>query len=189
MIGRDLQRRLFRDRHGVAAVEMAMVAPILLLLTLGSTDMGNFFLSEHVVQKAVRDGARYAARQPMAAFVSGGSAGTGCRSTPTEPTNSNIQRLVRTGQIAIVSGAPVRLSGWGNDSTVTITVSCVGSAGGSNMTGIYSGLTYGSGSTALGAPVVTVSASVPYSSLFGLAGLPNPTLTLYAKSQAAVMGI
>src|SRR3546814_6902005 len=42
---------------------MALVSPMLILLMFGSFELGNYFLDEHVVLKAVRDGARYAARQ------------------------------------------------------------------------------------------------------------------------------
>src|SRR3546814_13564998 len=58
-----LWRSLARDRSGAAAAEMALVSPMLIILMFGSFELGNYFLDEHVVLKAVRDGARYAARQ------------------------------------------------------------------------------------------------------------------------------
>ena len=39
-----------------------------------------------------------------------------------------------------------------------------------------------------GAPVVTVSAAVTYSTFFGSMGLGATTLTLHAQSEAAVIG-
>ncbi len=46
-----------RDR-GVAAVEFALVLPLLLLLILGSIDWGFFFYVDQVVTNAAREGAR-----------------------------------------------------------------------------------------------------------------------------------
>lgn len=178
---------LMRDRAGAAAAEMALVIPLLLVLLLGAFELGHFFYYEHVVQKAVRDGARYAARQPMEKFVSGGATGTGCKTSPDEPVLTNTRNLVRTGQVA--SGGSSRLGGWTDGSTtVFIDVACSTTAGGQTMTGIYSGMQYGVSSTAVGAPIVTVRAQVPYTSLFGAAGLGG-SLKLNARSQAAVIGI
>ena len=54
---------LLRSRRGSAAAEMALVSPLLAVLMIGSVELGNFFYNEHILMKAVRDGARYAARQ------------------------------------------------------------------------------------------------------------------------------
>src|SRR5690348_6628430 len=59
-----------RDQSASAAVEMALVTPLLLALLFGSVELGNFFMSEHALEKQVRDGARYAARLPLAAAYS-----------------------------------------------------------------------------------------------------------------------
>ena len=65
---------LWRDRNGAAAAEMALVAPLLLILMFGSFEVGKFFWDEHLVTKAVRDGARFAARQSFASMPCGGPA-------------------------------------------------------------------------------------------------------------------
>ena len=46
---------------GAAAAEMALVLPILIALMFGSFELGNYFLNQHVVTKAVRDGLRFEA--------------------------------------------------------------------------------------------------------------------------------
>ena len=48
--------RLLRDKRGNAAVEMALVTPLLLLILFGSVELGNYFMDEHTLVKAVRDG-------------------------------------------------------------------------------------------------------------------------------------
>ena len=157
-----------------AAVEMALVAPMLITLMFGSFELGNYFLDDHVVTKAVRDGARFAARQSFTYYSS-------CSGSPSDPALTQIKNVVRTGQIA--DGGAARLPGWTSASTITVTISCnITGNGGSAFSGIYTGMTSG-------APVVTISADVPYTSLFNSLGFSSTSLRLRGSSQAAVMGI
>ena len=50
-------------RRAAAAAEMALVLPLLLTLMFGALEVGNYFMNEHTLLKAVRSGARFAARQ------------------------------------------------------------------------------------------------------------------------------
>lgn len=172
--------RLFRSLAGSAAAEMALVAPMLLLLLFGSVEVGKYFMDEHIVVKAVRDGARFAARQQMTNFIT--TAGV-CQSAPLGSVVANTKSLVRTGNTA---GTGTRLSYWTDDSTVTITSACYAQKGGQDMAGIYGGVTYNG--AAVGAPVVTVSATVPYQPLLGLFGIIGGS-NLVATEQAAVTGV
>lgn len=160
---------LIRCRDGSAAAEMALVTPLLLTLLFGSFELGNYFLDNHVVAKAVRDGARYASRRSFSEYT--------CASASTDVVDKT-RNLTRTGQVA--TGGTARLPGWTNGTTITVTVSC-----GTGYTGVYTGLAGMGG----GAPVVTVTASVPYSSLFQALGFNATALTLNARAQAPVMGI
>ena len=173
-------RSLLADQRANAAAEMALVTPLLVLLLFGSVELGRYFMDEHVVVKAVRDGARYAARQPMDNFITSGG---GCQAAPLGTVATDTKRLVRTGTI---SGLNTRLPYWTADSTVTVTVVCYAAKGGQNMKGIYDGITFGG--SAVGAPVVTVTATVPYTSLFGLY-FASGALNLNASQQAAVTGV
>ncbi|WP_256325925.1 TadE/TadG family type IV pilus assembly protein [Sphingomonas sp. YR710] len=162
-----------RCRRGTAAVEMALVTPLLIAVMLGSFEAGNFYLDSHVVAKAVRDGARYAARRAFANY-------SACSGAPGGTVVTDTRNIVRTGQL---SGGTARLPGWTDPATISISISCnTAGVGGVAYTGIYTGM-------ATGAPVVTVSAAVPYQTLFGEAGFSSSTLTLRAESQAAVAGI
>lgn len=162
---------LAKNCTGSAAVEMALVLPFLLVLMLGSMDVGNYFLSEHVVQKAVRDAARYAARLPMTDY-------DGC----TVPSGGSAEQLTqRVARFEDPSGTGnPRLPGWTADSMATVTIACDTTDTWASG-GIYADFT-------TGAPVVTVHATVPYNSLFGVIGLGHLTLNLNAESQAAVIG-
>jgi Flp pilus assembly protein TadG len=145
---------------------MALSLPLLMVLLFGSFDLGFYFHSEHVATKAVRDAARYASRLGMGNYP-------GC--APTAAARTAIQRVARTGE---PDGTTPRLYGWTNDTMTTVTVTCDASG---TYTGIYDDFPDG-------VPVVTVTAAVPYSSLFGVLGLGTPTLTLNAHSQSAVFG-
>ena len=160
---------LIRDRSGVAAAEMALVTPFLVFLMFGSFEMGKFFLDSHTVAKAVRDGARFAGRQPFSEMPCGGPAAD----------EADIRDLVRTG--TTVDGAQPRLSYWTNPATITVTVACdTGST--YSTAGVYVNATGG-------ARRVTVTASIPYDPLFAPVGFASGAMVVTARSQAGVMGI
>ncbi len=158
--------RLASDRSGTAAAELAMSLPLLLVLLFGTFELGNFFLSEHVVQKAVRDAARYAARLPTSSYP-------GC--TPTAAALTEIQKIARTGR---PDGTVQRLQGWAADTMTTVTMTC-------DTSGTYTGVF---DDNPLGAPTITVVSNVPYTSLFGTLGIGEPSLVLTARSQTAGYG-
>jgi len=168
--------------RGSAAVEMALVTPMLLTLIFGSFELGNYFLDNHIVAKAVRDGARYAARQSYSVY--------NCSSITDSNVVTAIRNVVRTGQVT--SGGSPRVPGWSDATTITVTVSCNSSF----TTGIYSDITTTTGGTiTAGAPVVTISADVPYSSLFDFLftgtrqRVWGGNLAIHARSQAPVTGV
>lgn len=146
---------------------MALVSPLLIILMFGSFELGNYFLDEHVVLKAVRDGARYAGRQNFTTMP--------CSGTPTA--DAAIKNLVRYGNIA-GSGDP-RLRYWTSNNTIAVSIACPNSGA---YSGIYNGLTGGE-------RIVTVTATVPYGSLFGGVGFGVAGLDVTASAESAVMGI
>lgn len=158
-------RRLVADSRASAATEMALVTPLLLLLLFGTFEVGNYLLSEHVVQKGVRDAARYASRLPISAYPA-------C--DPTPAAELQIQRIARTGA---PDGTALRVRGWTADTMTTVILSCDISG---THTGIYTVYPFPDG-----VPTITVSASVPYQSLFGI-GIGSTSLTMNAGSQAAI---
>ena len=159
-------RRLAADSRAAAATEMALITPLLLVLMLGSFEAGNYFLAEHVVQKGVRDAARYASRLPITSYPS-------C--APTSAVETQIQKVARTGE---PDGTEVRVRGWTDDTMTTVTLACDTSG---THTGIYTVYPFPDG-----VPVITVSATVPYESFFGTLVLGSFTLTLNADSQSAI---
>lgn len=160
-----------RDTRAAAAAEMALMLPLLIMLMLGVAEGSYMIWSEHVVVKAVREGARYASHQSWANL--------NCSSQDTTTVN-NIKLLTRTGQINS-STAASRIRNW-TDSGVTVSVAC--NTNSNVAAGIYTGLSGG-------APVVTVSANTAYPSLFKRFGLTKAAISINLKAQdsAPVIGI
>lgn len=170
-------RCLFRDTQGAAAAEMALVTPLLLIIGMGAFEIGNYFLDEHRLIKAVRDGTRYAARQDFSNF-------TGCTSAAADvPTavKDNTKAIVQQGLLA--NGTDL-VANWGT-ATFTVQMTCNATYGGQQLGGIYT-------NTSGGQPpaVVIVTATVPYQpiALSGY-GFKANGYNLYAQEQAPVTGI
>lgn len=162
-------RRFFADASGAAAVEMALVTPMLLALMFGGLEAGHYFWSEHKAVEGVRAGVRYAERLPMS---------TVCPSTGSvdATTLSNIRTVARTG--SLVSTTTPLVTGW-TDAQVTVTIRC----GTYLSTGIYTTL------GGQGATVTVASNGLAYPSLFkALSGITT-SYTLNAWSSGAVIGI
>lgn len=166
--------RLIRNRSGAAAAEMALVTPLLVILMFGSAEVGKFFWDEHLVVKAVRDGARFAARQSFASMPCGGPAAN----------EAQIRNLVRFGKPVVTDTDQPRLSYWTDAATITVSIRCYDNAG-TDGARVYDGLY----SDRPQVPLVEVSASVPYAPLFGLLGISAGGLKLNAADEAAVFGL
>ena len=166
--------QLWSDRRGAAAAEMAMVLPLLIALMFGSLELGKFFLDEHVVVKAVRDGARFAARQNFNAMPCGGPA----------TNEAQIKNVVRYGKTVVTSADKPRLGYWTSPATITVAIACYDNSG-VDGDRVYEGIY----SERANVPQVTVSASVPYQPLAGAIGFNGIGLTLNASNQASVSGL
>jgi Flp pilus assembly protein TadG len=166
---------IIKNQSGAAASEMALVIPLLLVMMFGPFELANYFWTEHKAVKGVRDGARYAARLSFENYTCDTAMGDADLET-------QIKNLTRTGQI--IGGSP-NIPEW-NDADVTVTITCPdaaldGSGDSTVTTGIYRGMD--------NAPIVRVSTTVTYQSLFQTLGFDAINLSVSASSQAAVMGI
>lgn len=64
-----MQRYRIAKQGGVALVELALVVPFLLLLSIVTTDLGRAIYQYQLVTKSVRNAARYAAQVPAASYT------------------------------------------------------------------------------------------------------------------------
>lgn len=171
-----MSARLIDHAGGAAAAEMALVLPFLLIILFGSFEAGNYFLSQHILIKGLRDGATYAARQDFATNYDC-SAGN---STVSPEVVSETESLVRTGQL---TGGADRLPNWNDAGTAfSIKLHCVTAAGGTPLGGMYA-------ANGGKVPVITVSAKLPYRSVLGTLGFDTVNLDLGASQQAAATGL
>ena len=176
-------RALLRCTDGVAAAEMALVAPMLIILMFGTMELGNYFLTQHAITKHVRDGARYASRLTLAADYSctAGSDLSGLYEDADAATK--IANVTRTGSVDGLAAGRFGDDFWSSpcdgDDAVAVSIRCVDN---SDYGGIYA-------SSSEDIPVVAVSANVAYPSLFGALGFDATGLCAGARSEAAVAGL
>lgn len=162
--------RLIKDCRASAATEFALSLPMMLALMFVGMEAGHFFWTEHKLVKAVRDGARFAARADVEDLCSGATQAVD------STLETQIQNLTATGQVA--DGGVPKVPGW-TAGDVTVTVGCQQFL----ATGIYTDLgTQG--------PLITISSGgVSYPSILNGLGVLNDSIVISAESSAAVMGI
>lgn len=168
-------RRFLAETRGAAAVEFALIVPLLVIILFVGSEAGHFVWTQHKLAEAVRDGARYASRLPIDNVCDGAT------DVLTNGDNAaaydQVKLLTRTGQLANPSAPPV-VPGW-TDAQVTVTVSCQSFVD----TGIYADL-------GAAGPMVTVSATgVTYPSLFNLLGGLPRAVQLTSRSSVPVIAI
>ena len=164
--------KLARDKRANAAAEMAMVTPLLLIIMLGSVELGNYYWNEHTLLKAVRDGSRFAARQGFSNY-------TACTGSPGGTVAADTKNVVMYGYLSGSNALTPNITA----ANVDVATSCATTAGGQTMQGLYRNDTNG-------AHVVTVSATVTYRPVIAVAlGFSGGGKQLYAQSQAAVTGL
>ena len=109
---------MLSDQGGASAAEMALVLPLLLVLLFGPLELGNYFMNQHTLVKAVRDGARFAARQDFTNY-------TACSGSPGGTVVADTQNVVMNG---VLSGGTVITPNI-QASDITVTTSCRPDAG------------------------------------------------------------
>jgi Flp pilus assembly protein TadG len=117
----DLWNRFRGDRRGVAAVEFALLLPMLLVLLVGIAEVGRYLGQAEAVEKGLRAGAMFAARQALTSGNLSGAAET------------TITNLVQRGTLD-TSGSYLA-GGWGESgATLTITTTSTPSGAGMDVT-------------------------------------------------------
>ncbi len=95
----DLLNRFLREQKGVAAVELALVTPVFLLMFLSVTELGNLIYYAITIEKGMRSGVTYAARNSIPL---------------TETVVHNAVSLARTGAFPSAE-APILVGGYAKD--------------------------------------------------------------------------
>jgi len=108
-------RKGVQDTRGAALIEFTLVLPILLSLALGVTEFGRMIQHHHVVQKGVRDAARYLARVDIG------------NTTCTKDANWNAKEVIAKDLAMKGSTDPAAtliLNYWTNPTTITVALNC-----------------------------------------------------------------
>lgn len=154
--------RLARETKGATLLELTILLPVLIVLSLGVNEFGRALHHNHIVNKSVRDAARYLSRVPVA-----------CPGGTIDAADIALARnLALTGY---PSGGSPLISYWTSPGTVAISVSCY-----NNIAGNFRGRQE--------IPIVRVSATVVYADLGMLGALGISTLTLSGAHEEVVVG-
>lgn len=169
-----MSARFLRDERGSPSAEFALILPALVMLMFGGFEAGNFVWTQHKLVKAVREGARYAARLPVETYCDVDDPSAADFDPDAE---ADIKAVTLTGKLPAEGGA-VAVPGMTADN-VAVAPDCAAYV----ESGIYTGL-------GAAGPIVTVSVSgVGYPSLFAqLAGLDG-SIDMAAKASAPVIGL
>jgi Flp pilus assembly protein TadG len=104
-----------RDQHGTVLVEMALIAPLMLVLSAGVFEFGNLIHQKLLMEAGLSDGARFAARCNSQLYTNAGLA-INCADIATN--------IAVFGNAAGTGSA--RISGW-QKADVTVTIAAPGS--------------------------------------------------------------
>ncbi len=157
-------KRFSRDRNGFAAIELAIIAPVLFLCTLCVADLGRFALDKTWVTYAASAGADYAAAHA-----------DDQQYAPTYPMGSAFSAAIATAATSAtpatnISVSPTPSTYYGCATATGVTVSTQGAT---CPSGTSTGGTAGE--------YVSVATTMPFSALFSAAGIAYPsTLTATA---------
>ena len=159
--------RFWLAQEGMAAVEFAIITPLLLILLIGIFDFGRLMVDYQVVNKSVRDATRFLTR----VNVNCGAAGSGAiGSYLANPAYETTARNLALSGKATTPSVPsdYLLSYWTDPATLTMTVDCVANPG--TYAGVYTDLAF--------IPRITVTANVPFTFLFGTVAFNSANITL-----------
>ena len=183
--------RSFRwDTDGNAGVEFALILPVLALLCFGAIELGRALHDYHVVNATVRDAARYLSRAP-GAFCAAAGPGVGSYVNVVGAPYTAADYLERTRALAMTgkpdtgSPAPNLLGYWSypaQKASVDISIDCIDNSG-SGFDGIYSDTNFNGF-----VPHVVLTASVPFTFLFGQLVTSDATITFNIAHNVVVTG-
>jgi len=165
---------LVRCRNGIAAVEFALILPVLAVMLFGMIDLGRLLTDYHLVSKSVRDATRYLSRADATAMAL-----TCATLNDASQPIIEAKNLALTGRIDGNPNTEPLLNYWRNPATITVTPSCR-----DNSAPTYSGFFEGVPNI----QVITVSAAVQFPLLNGWVLDRGATLTFAVLHQEIHIG-
>jgi len=179
-------KNIWRAETGAAAVEFAIVSPLLMLLFVGFMEYANLLYDQQQLEKSTRDAARYlsyydqnsgdSGYSPWSTTSAGAVCGSSTLTVEQAAENLVLYASLCTGSSPIVAGMT------SNDITITPgSTSVTASAGTCSSNNSCSSCT-------MTIPTVTVSVQTPYSDIIGLLSfLGISSVTLAATHEERVL--
>ena len=165
--------------RGTAAVELALILPLILLLLFGVFEIGRLLTDFQTVTKSVRDAARFLARVEMTCPGTNPSTGPGQNYLADTNNNAIAKNLVLAGTVDTPAVAgDFLIKTWTVFTDVNNRVTCV--ANGGVYQGIYTDQPL--------IPTVTVRATVPFNFLWGTIFINRAALTMVISHSEVHVG-
>jgi hypothetical protein len=167
----------WRAVGGNAGAEFALLLPLLTVLLFGGIEIGRLLHDYHVVRESVRDAGRYLSR--VEADCPSESFSDGLFYTADQH-ESRAQNLALRGDVN--SSAPLLLGYWNDPNSVEIVIDCSidNSADPRPYQGIYANDDI--------VPLVVVTATVPFTFLFGQLVTSSGTIDLILSHKVVSVG-
>lgn len=170
----------WRAVGGSAGAEFALLLPLLTVLLFGGIEIGRLLHDYHVVRESVRDAGRYLSRvEAVCSSASSASFSDGPFYTAAQH-ESRAQNLALRGDVN--SSAPYLLGYWTDPNSVDIAIDCSidNSADPKPYQGIYANRNF--------VPLVVVTATVPFTFLFGQLVTSSGTIDLILSHKVVSIG-
>ena len=162
-------KSLFSAREGTAAVEFAMVLPLLLILLFAGMEIGRLLTDFHAVSKSVRDATRYLTRVGLTCPGAAASTGPLANYIDNAGDATIARNLAMSGTVDTPTvTADYLLSYWTNTTTVSTAVTCI--LNGGQYQGVYVGQAL--------IPQITMTATVPFAFLWGTLFMNDATINM-----------
>lgn len=162
-------KNLAQRREGTAAVEFAILMPVMLLLLFGGIEIGRMLVDYHAVTKSVRDATRFLTRVGLTCPGTTPVSGPISNYIDSASNETIARNLAISGSVDNpTSASDYLLKYWTNANAISITVDCI--ANGGQYAGVFTSRPL--------IPQITMSANVPFALLAGGAILNIPSLTM-----------
>jgi Flp pilus assembly protein TadG len=153
--------RLGRATEGIAAVEFALILPVILVLLFGTISIGRLLNDYHIATKSVRDATRYLSRKDIT---------IDCATIDnTQPEVVEAKNLALTGKTNGVPATEPLIGGWTNLASITVVPDCH-----DNSTNTFRGFYNGQANI----HSLVMTANVPFNFMWGWLIGRNPVMTV-----------
>jgi Flp pilus assembly protein TadG len=178
MMGAHL-RRLYGACAGTAAVEFVMILPVLVLLMLGTIDLGRLLADYQLASQGIRDAARYLSRADPVAL------GIDCAAGAVDAGSAPALAAMNLAMTGTIDGSGGYVLGYWTDTSnlpaagIELTVNCQDNSG-----AVYAGLY----DTLAAVPSLRMSADISFPLLNGWLLGRGGTMTFTVRHSVAQMG-